>query len=281
MTIQLNILGGDTFKSKGNIMKQLLLALAILTAFPAMAQTAVSTPAAATIPALATVSPNATAALASATTNRIFIDQSGDNPNVNMTQNGSGNKAGSASRPVYLRGIDQKVITNQAGSSNEINLELVNDTTGSGKGITATIQQIGDSNKVDAACGYGTASTGGTALTGCNAADLNWKFTGNSNELQFRGTGADLKSAIDVSGNLNKFYIDAIGDKHSQTIKVSGDTNEFNINQRSTGAAGSSIWVDVNGGGNKITTSQTGNIDSVINIKSVSTNGIFNITQKN
>ena len=279
--MQLNILGEDTFKSKGNIMKQLLLALAILTAFPAMAQTAVSTPAAATIPALATVSPNAGAALASATTNRIFIDQSGDNPNVNMTQNGSGNKAGSASRPVYLRGIDQKVITNQAGSSNEINLELVNDTTGSGKGITATIQQIGDSNKVDAACGYGTASTGGTALTGCNAADLNWKFTGNSNELQFRGTGADLKSAIDVSGNLNKFYIDAIGDKHSQTIKVSGDTNEFNINQRSTGAAGSSIWVDVNGGGNKITTSQTGNIDSVINIKSVSTNGIFNITQKN
>lgn len=262
-------------------MKKILLALAILTAFPALAQTAVTTPSAPTIPALATVSPNATAALAISTTNRIFVDQSGDNPNVNMTQDGSGNKAGSAARPVYLRGIDQILVTRQIGASNEIMLEAVNDTTGTGKGVTITIQQIGDSNKVDAACGYGTASTGGTALTGCNAADLNWKFTGDSNELQFRGTGADIKSAVDVTGDTNKFYMDVIGDKHTQTIKVVGDTNTFNINQRSTGAAGSSIWVELTGTSNNLTMSQTGTIDSVLNIKSVSNNGTFNITQKN
>jgi hypothetical protein len=198
-----------------------------------------------------------------------------------MTQDGTGNKAGSAQRPVYLRGIDQVIVTRQIGVNNDINLELVNDTTGTGKGITATIQQIGDSNKVDAACGYGTASTGGTALTGCNKADLNWKFTGDSNELQFRGSGSDIKSAIDVTGDTNKFYMDVIGDKHSQTIKVVGDTNTFHINQRSTGAAGSSIWVDLAGTSNAFTMSQTGTIDSVINIKSVSNSGTFNITQKN
>ena len=262
-------------------MKQTLLAVLLATSFSAMAQSAVTTPSAPTIPSLVTVSPNATAALAIATTNRIFIDQSGDNPNVNMTQDGTGNKAGSSARPVYLRGIDQVIVTKQIGVNNDINLELVNDTTGSGKGVKVTIQQLGDSNKVDAACGYGTASTGGTALTGCNAADLNWKFTGDSNELQFRGTGADLKSAIDVTGDTNKFYIDAIGDKHTQTIKVVGDTNTFNINQRSTGAAGSSIWVDLTGSSNNFAMSQTGTIDSVINIKSVSNSGTFNITQKN
>lgn len=262
-------------------MKKILLALAILAAFPAFAQTAVTAPSAPTIPALATVSPNATAALAISTTNRIFVDQSGDNPNVNMTQDGAGNKAGSAARPVYLRGIDQVIVTRQIGASNELMLEAVNDTTGAGKGVTITVQQIGDSNKVDAACGYGTASTGGTALTGCNAADLNWKFTGDSNDLQFRGTGADLKSAVEVTGDSNVFRIDAIGDKHSQTIKVVGDTNTFNINQRSTGAAGSSIWVDLAGASNNLTISQTGTIDSVLNIKSVSNNGTFNITQKN
>lgn len=262
-------------------MKKILLALAILAASPAFAQTAVTAPSAPTIPALATVSPNATAALAISTTNRIFVDQSGDNPNVNMTQDGAGNKAGSAARPVYLRGIDQVIVTRQIGASNELMLEAVNDTTGAGKGVTITVQQIGDSNKVDAACGYGTASTGGTALTGCNAADLNWKFTGDSNDLQFRGTGADLKSAVEVTGDSNVFRIDAIGDKHSQTIKVVGDTNTFNINQRSTGAAGSSIWVDLAGASNNLTISQTGTIDSVLNIKSVSNNGTFNITQKN
>jgi hypothetical protein len=262
-------------------MKKTLLAILLAASLPAFAQTAVTAPAAPTIPTMTTVSPNATAALAIATTNRIFIDQSGDNPNVNMTQDGTGNKAGSAARPVYLRGIDQIIVTRQIGVNNEINLEAVNDTTGTGKGVKATIQQIGDSNKVDAACGYGTASTGGTALTGCNAADLNWKFTGDSNELQFRGTGADIKSAIDVTGDTNKFYLDVIGDKHTQTIKVVGDTNTFNINQRSTGAAGSSIWVDLTGNSNNLTLSQTGTIDSVINIKSVSNSGTFNITQKN
>jgi hypothetical protein len=262
-------------------MKQTIITILLAAAFPVMAQTAVSAPSAPVIPNMVTVSPNATAALAIATTNRIFIDQSGDNPNVNMTQDGTGNAAGTGGRPIYLRGIDQTIVTRQIGVSNDISLEAVNATTGSGQGVNITIQQIGDSNKVDAACGYGTASTGGTALTGCKAADFNWKFTGDSNDFQFRGTGDDLKSAVDVTGDSNIFRIDAIGNKHSQTIKVVGDTNTFDINQRSTGAAGSSIWVDLTGNSNTFTISQTGTIDSVVNIKSVSNSGMFNITQKN
>lgn len=262
-------------------MKKTLLALMLATALPAFAQTAVTTPTTPTIPTMVTVSPNATAALASATTNRVFIDQSGDNPNVNMTQEGSGNKAGSAARPVYLRGIDQTVVTRQIGATNEIMLEAVNATTGSGQGVNITIQQIGDSNKVDAACGYGNASDGTTALSGCKAADINWKFTGDSNDLQFRGTGEDIKSAVDVTGDSNVFRMDVIGNKHTQTIKVVGDSNTMNINQRSTGAAGSSIWVDLAGNSNSMTIAQTGSVDNVLNIKSVSNSGTFNIVQKN
>jgi hypothetical protein len=262
-------------------MKKTLLSIMLLAALPVMAQTAVSAPTTPTIPTMVTVSPNATAALASSTTNRVFIDQSGANPNVNVTQEGSGNIQGSAQRPVYLRGIDQTVVTRQIGNTNEIMLEAVNATTGTGQGVNITIQQIGNNNEVDAACGYGNASDGTTALSGCKAADLNWKFTGNSNDLQFRGTGADLKSAIDVTGNSNVFRIDAIGDKHTQTIKVVGDTNTMNINQRSTGAAGSSIWIDLAGNSNSMTIAQTGSIDNVLNIKSVSNSGTFNITQKN
>jgi hypothetical protein len=262
-------------------MKQTIITILLTAAFPVMAQTAVSAPSAPVIPNMVTVSPNATAALAISTTNKIFIDQSGNNPDVNMTQDGTGNAAGTGGRPIYLRGIDQTIVTRQIGVSNDISLEAVNDTTGTGKGVNITIQQIGDSNRVDAACGYGTASTGGTALTGCNAADFNWKFTGDSNDFQFRGTGDDLKSAVDVTGNSNIFRIDAIGDKHSQTIKVVGDTNTFDINQRSTGAAGSSIWVDLTGNSNTFTISQTGTIDNVVNIKSVSNSGMFNITQRN
>ena len=265
-------------------MKKTVLALMLSAVLPAFAQTAVTAPTTPTIPTMVTVSPNATAALASATTNRIFIDQSGDNPNVNMTQDGNGNKAGSALRPIYLRGIDQTVVTRQIGSTNEINLEVVNPTTGSGMGATVTVQQIGDNNKVDAACGYGTLGNGTTSIVGgdgCKALDANWKFTGDNNDFQFRGKGTDIKSAIDVTGNSNVFRIDVMGDKHTQTMKVAGDTNTFNINQASTGANGSSIWVDLAGNNNAMNISQTGSIDNVLNIKSVSNSGTFNITQKN
>ena len=263
-------------------MKRTIIALVVAGLIPAaMAQTVpVASPQAPVIPSMVTVSPNAVSALNQVSTNRIFIDQSGDNVNVNMTQDGSGNKAGSAARPVYLRGIDQKIVTIQTGASNEIMLEVVNPTTGSLQGATVTIQQVGDNNKVDAACGYGTA-TNGTALTGCKALDANWKFVGDSNELQFRGTGADIKSAIDVAGNTNKFYMDIVGDKHTQTLKVVGDTNTFHIAQTSTGATGSSIWIDLAGSSNNMTIAQSGTINNVLNIKAVSNSGTFNITQKN
>lgn len=265
-------------------MKKTILALMLSAVLPAMAQTAVTAPTAPTIPTMVTVSPNAVAALANSSTNRVFIDQSGDNPDVNVTQDGTGNKQGSAARPVYLRGIDQTVVTRQIGNSNEINLEVVNPTTGASAGATVTVQQIGNSNKVDAACGYGTLSNGTTSIAGgdgCKSLDANWKFTGNSNDFQFRGKGTDIMSAIDVAGNSNVFRIDVLGDKHTQTIKVVGDTNTFNINQASTGAAGSSIWVDLAGNNNTMTISQTGSIDNVLNIKSVANSGTFNITQKN
>jgi hypothetical protein len=66
-------------------MKKTLLAVLLATSLPVMAQTAVTAPATPTPPTVVSVSPNATAALAQSTTNRVFIDQSGENPNVNVT----------------------------------------------------------------------------------------------------------------------------------------------------------------------------------------------------
>ena len=284
-------------------MKQVLLVLALLTAFPAMAQQQVLAPTAPVIPSVATVSPNAASALALSATNRVFIDQSGENPNINITQTGTGNTVGAdttytkeltgipnrlgtpttrawtLSSPVYLRGRDQTIVTVQTGNNNTIGLRAENPTTAA-DGVNVTIQQIGNSNVVDAACGGGTASNGSTALTGCKDAVLNWRFAGNTNVMQFRGTGDNLNSNVDANGNSNEFYIDAIGNNHSQTIKVGGDFNVFNVSQTSTGAAGSSAWIEVTGSTNRFTINQTGTVDSVVNIKSVASTGTWNINQK-
>ena len=261
-------------------MKKVLLSALLAVVLPSMAQQAVSTAASPTVLSPVMVSPNAAAALASATTNKIFLDQSGDNPNVNLNQVGNGNRQGSSASPVYLRGTNQTLTTVQTGNNNEIDLAIKNPSSGTNVGATAMIQQIGDGNKIDAACGYGSSSDGGVTLQGCKAADLNWRFSGNSNKLQFRGTGDNLSSQIDVSGHSNEFYIDSLTDNNSQAIKVMGDSNIFNIKQNSTGGSGSSVEVDLSGTGNKLNVTQSGAVDNVLSIKGVSNSGTFNITQK-
>jgi hypothetical protein len=262
-------------------MKKIILVVALGIAFSASAQTQVAAPVVPTIPDTVMVSPNASAALASQSTNRVFIDQSGINPDVNITQDGSGNRVGNVNSPMYLRGADQTVVTIQQGTNNQIDLSVVNPNVGESVGAAVTIQQLGNGNSVNAACGLGTASDGITNLSGCADASLNWKFNGNSNSLQFRGTGDTLRSSIDVAGNGNAFIIDALGNKHSQTIAVSGNDNTFNLKQNSTGANGSSVLIDQNGTGASYTIQQSGNIDNVVNIKSVASGGSFNILQKN
>jgi hypothetical protein len=262
-------------------MTKILLSVMLAMAFGAQAQTAVVAATAPTPVSPIVVSPNAAAALASSTTNRIFLDQSGDNPTINLNQTGNSNRQGSAGSPVYLRGIGQTVTTIQTGNSNEIDLAVVNATTGSGVGATVMIQQLGNSNLIDAACGSGTGSDGTTALTGCKAANLNWKFTGNSNTLQYRATGDNQSSAITVDGNTNSFFIDSLTANNSQTLQVTGDNNAFNIIQDSTGVAGSSVWVQLTGASNTINLTQGGTVDNVVNIKSVANSGTINVTQRN
>jgi len=255
-------------------MKKTLIALLISLAIPAMAQNAPTAPVQPTIPVMITVSPNAAAALANATTNSIFIDQSGDNPTVNMNQIGSGNKAGSSINPVYLRGFDQKIVTIQQGNNNNIStLQIINDAAGAGVGATVTIEQIGNSNTVDAICGDTT--------TGCNKAQINWAFSGDNNSMYFRGQGDSLTSQINVAGNGNAFNIAMLGNKHTNIIDISGNNNSVNLTQNSTGASGSSMVLAQQGTGVTYNVLQSGTVDNVLRINSVANGGSFNILQRN
>ncbi|NCZ29868.1 MAG: hypothetical protein EBX70_09290, partial [Betaproteobacteria bacterium] len=273
-------------------MKKTLLAILMALAFPVMAQTTVSapTPVAPTDPTVGVMATTATALTQSAT-NRVFIDQDGERPNVSITQTGSGNTAGSDSAyskvitgivdrlnaggvrqytvnsAVYLRGDDHNIILNQVGNNNTIAMKAVSPDVAA-QGVDVTIQQLGNSNFADVLCGTGSSSAG-AALTGCKLAEINWKFTGNSNAIQFRGTGDELNSQITVSGNSNEFNIDAVGNKHNQTIKVAGDFNVFNLSQTATSTYGSSVWMDVTGSSNKFAISQAGSQDNVVKITTV------------
>lgn len=249
-------------------MKKLALGL-LFVSTSAFAQTVL--PTAPTPPAIVTTSPNETDANAVATTNKVYIDQQGGNVDVNIVQTGTANIIGSAADPIYLRGDNQSVIAIQTGTGNSLYMGIVSDT--GAQGIAdVTIRQIGDLNTADIRCG--TLQTDSS----CNQLDMNAKFTGNNNAFVFHGSGANIRNSMDFSGNNNTINIDALSPNASQTLLVTGNYNDFDVTQTGTGGTyGHSLYVNLTGSLNTVTTQQYGVSETVININSVGSNGVFNI----
>jgi hypothetical protein len=264
-------------------MKKTLLAVLLAVALPAMSQTAPVSPTAPTIPAMISTSDTAfqagvTTSLNDSHTNIVYIHQSGSTPTVNITQDGNGNRIGADAsgtiNPVILQGSNQVVTIVQEGATNSVGglnnvintLQLVT-TAGSS---SVTIQQAGNSNFIDATCGGGSAN--------CNNANINWAFVGNSNTLNFTGSGDHLTSGINVAGSGNQFSIAMTGDYHQQLVNVTGDNNVFNLSQ--TSASPSSLVLSQNGTGSTFNISQSGTYSNVANIQSTANGGSFNITQR-
>lgn len=235
----------------------------------AFAQTVL--PTAPTPPTIVTTSPNETDANAVATTNKVYIDQAGGNVDVNIVQTGTANTIGSSVDPIYLRGDNQSVIVTQTGNGNSVLMGIVSDTGASGI-ATVTVRQIGDLNTADIRCGILQTDAS------CNQLDMNAKFTGNSNSLVFHGSGANIRNSMDIQGNNNTFNIDALAPNATQTLLVTGNYNNFDITQTDTGGTfGHSLYVNLTGSLNTVTTQQYGVSETVININSVGSNGTFNI----
>lgn len=235
----------------------------------AFAQTVL--PTAPTPPAIVTTSPNETDANSVATTNKVYIDQQGGNVDVNIVQTGTANIIGTSVDPIYLRGDNQSVIVTQTGNGNSVLMGIVSDTGSSGI-ATVTVRQIGDLNTATIRCG--TLQTDSS----CNQLDMNARFTGNSNSIVFHGSGANIRNSMDISGNNNTFNIDALAPNASQTLLVTGNYNDFDVTQTDTGGTfGHSLYVNLTGSLNTVTTQQYGVSETVININSVGSNGTFNI----
>lgn len=218
--------------------------------------------------------------------NSIYIDQSGDNSTITMTQDGSGNKingillngsAGATIDPAKLIGNNQTVLIEQTGATNTLALG-VNSTVVGGVGVNLTY-------KVDAGGnvgyininnnGIGTASnnavsiiqSGGSATTTLN-------MTGTGNQLtvgqsggannKFIGTiNADstIASISQTLGGGNETTLNMTGNKGQVTVTTQGATNITNITQSAFGSAGAQAIVNINGSGNTTDITQTDGFD--------------------
>lgn len=251
------------------LIKSLLVGAALLYGTSVTAQTVL--PTAPTPPTIVTSSPNETTANAVATTNKVYIDQEGGNVDVNIVQTGTANIIGDAADPIYLRGDNQSIIAVQTGNGNQLYMGVVSSTGGTGV-AAVTLRQIGNLNTADIRCGTLQGESN------CNQLDLNARFTGDWNSLVFHGSGDNIRTSMDVTGDNNTFNIDALSPNATQTVLVTGDYNDFDVTQTGLGGTfGHSLYVNLAGTLNTITTQQYGASETVININSVGSNGTFNI----
>lgn len=225
--------------------------------------------------------------------NTIYLDQAGDNSNITVTQDGSGNKikgilangnAGNTTDASVLQGDYQLVSINQVGQNNVMSLGLKTTIGANGKGITlnysaingGNIALINSNNSGSGTSAGNTASfthSGGGAITTLNllgsdnqlsvttAGGANNKFTGTINADETNVTVSQ------TAGGGNETTMDLTGNKGQISLTSVGTTNITNIIQSASGVAGAQIILDITGSGNTTSITQSGLFDHYANIK--------------
>ena len=202
-----------------------------------------------------------TALAFSAYANDIYVTQSGDSLDLDITQDGANNTVGNSTTASASAGATTILNIDQIGSSNVITYQI------NGATYTGVINLAGNSNNVDLNCD----STNGNSSCGSVNAVVN--FTGNSNDIDLdigqtsSATGAD----VDLVGNsgTDSTVLAATVDGNSVvlTITVNGDSNNYLLGIDGNGDINGHTLVHSHTGGlADVDITQSGINDAIINL---------------
>ena len=211
--------------------------------------------------------------LTPAVANDIYIQQSGDNLDLDITQDGQNNQAGNSSTAMSLTGDSMTFSISQVGDSNVIEA-IINGTT-----YTGNINLTGGSNTVDLDC----------AATNCDTVSMSINVTGDladvTVDLGSTADASDYVGTIDITSNatetftltVNAAAADADIDISNPT-GLSGNTSTYT--QSGDGDVnGHSLTHSHTGDGGVINMSQSGIYDNTIDVTTSGDNAAIDITQ--
>ena len=218
-----------------------------------------------------------------ALSNDIYIQQSGDGLDLDITQDGQDNVIGTSNTDVGLTGHDITFAITQTGNSNTIAATI------KGATYTGTWTFTGDSNTVDLLCSSTTAGN-------CDTVTLNITNTGDTNDYTIAiGENADAENstvAFTVTGDNNIIDTTIDGKSASLTVDINNSaslsTNSANSDEgvalttSQTGDGdinGHGITLDVDGGGGTIDITQSGIYDNTVDLTINGDNFDVDITQ--
>ena len=205
--------------------------------------------------------------------NDIYIQQSGDNLDLDITQDGQNNVAGTSGTAMSLTGDNMTFSISQVGGGNVIEATI------NGATYTGNINLTGGTNTVDLDCATGNCDTVSMSIdvTG-DSADVTVNLGSTADASDYVGT-IDITSAATETFTLtvNAAAADAdiditnssgtVGNTSTYTQTGAGDTNGHSLTHNHTGDGG------------VVSMSQSGIYDNKINVTSSGDNAEIDITQ--
>ena len=205
--------------------------------------------------------------------NDIYIQQSGDNLDLDITQDGQNNVAGNSTTAMSLTGNNMTFSISQVGDGNVIEATI------NGATYTGNINLTGGLNTVDLDCTSGNCDTVSMSIdvTG-DSADVTVNLGSTADASDYTGT-IDITSAASETFTLtvNAAAADADIDI-TNSLGTVGNTSSYT--QTGDGdSAGHSLKHSHTGDGAVINMSQSGIYDNKIDVTTSGDNATIDITQ--
>ena len=210
----------------------------------------------------------------SAYANDIYVTQSGDSLDLDITQDGSNNTVGNSTTASASAGATTILNIDQVGSSNVITYQIA------GATYTGVINLVGNSNNVDLNCDSGGSNSS------CGTANAVINFTGSSNDidLDIGQTSSANTADVDIVGqsgsDSNVVAATVDGNSAILTITVNGDTNNYLIDIDGNGdSVGHTLIHSHTGGIADVDIVQSGVNDNMITLTTSGDNADIDISQ--
>jgi len=239
--------------------------------------------------------------------NSIYVDQSGDDSTIDITQTGAGNVirgiqgVGTGNTtPAKIYGNSNSIDIRQIGATNTLNLGInTSVATGRAYGIDLTYYVTGNNGTATINSNNTGSGTSGSNFidvrqTG-NSASLNLNILGSKNDftaVTSGGSNNSITSTItadetvtDISmtgGGGNSYTGTLSSNKGHIDITTVGANNGITLTQSGTaGTNGHSFTLGLTGSTNTLNVTQSGTIDTTINVQSAGSGNTWNITTGN
>ena len=210
----------------------------------------------------------------SAYANDIYVTQSGDSLDLDITQDGQNNTVGNSTTASASTGATTILDIDQVGSSNVLKYQI------NGATFTGTVNVTGDSNDIDLNCD----STDGNSSCGTVTASITMVGSSNDVDLDIGETSDASNSTVTItsaaSDDSNVIAATVDGTSAILTITVDGDTNNWLVDIDGNGDINGHTLIHSHTGGiADVDIVQSGVYDNYISLTTSGDNADIDISQ--